>query len=289
MQNNFIIGTANLTSIYGVKKNQLSKNNLKKILNFLKLKKKKIIIETSLRYRYAIKTLEKINLNDCLIINKIPPIKNIEDEKKILHQLIKQKNKFNIKNFFIVLGHNEDFFTNKYCQKNINFLKKLKKNKITKNIGVSIYSKKNAYKIIKKFKPDYLQVPTNIFDRRFLNKNFLDKMKENSIKVQFRSVFLQGLLAGKSIIENNSLPKKLNTTLLKYYNWISDNKLDPVEACLNFIALKKLKNIVIGVNSFKQLKEIINFKKRKYKYPTFSIKQKDKNLILRLDKWNINL
>ena len=41
MQNNFIIGTANLTSTYGVKKNQLSKNNLKKILNFLKLKKKR--------------------------------------------------------------------------------------------------------------------------------------------------------------------------------------------------------------------------------------------------------
>ena len=214
MQSNFIIGTANLTSTYGVKKNQLSKNNFKKIINFLKFKKKKIIIETSLGYRNAIKTLEKINLNNCLVINKIPPIKNREDEKKILNQLINQKKKFNIKNFFIVLGHNEDYYTNRYSQINIDFLKKLKKNKIAKNIGISIYSKKKAFKIIKKFKPDYLQVPTNIFDRRFLNKNFLDKMKENSIRLQFRSVFLQGILADRNIIESISVPKNLSITLL---------------------------------------------------------------------------
>lgn len=41
MQSNFIIGTANLTTSYGVKKNLLSKNNFKKIIDYLKFKKKK--------------------------------------------------------------------------------------------------------------------------------------------------------------------------------------------------------------------------------------------------------
>ena len=58
--------------------------------------------------------------------------------------------------------------------------------------------------------------------------------------------------------------------------------------CLNFVAMKKLKNIIIGVNNFEQFKNIIDFKIKKQKFPTFNIKQTDKNLILRIDKWKKN-
>ena len=42
----------------------------------------------------------------------------------------------------MILGHNEYYFTNNYSKININFLKKLKNKKITKKIGISVYSKK---------------------------------------------------------------------------------------------------------------------------------------------------
>ena len=47
-----------------------------KNFNFFNIKKKKIFIETSLGYKKAIKVLETIDLNNCSVINKIPPIKN---------------------------------------------------------------------------------------------------------------------------------------------------------------------------------------------------------------------
>ena len=52
--------------------------------------------------------------------------------------------------------------------------------------------------------------------------------------------------------------------------------------------LKRLKNVVIGVNSFEQFKEIINFNYKKISFPDFNIKQSDKNLLLRMDKWKKN-
>ena len=113
-------------------------------------------------------------------------------------------------------------------------------------------------------------------------------MRKNSIKLQFRSIFLQGLLTEKKIIKKISFSQDLNKTLFKYYTWINKHSFDAVEMCLNFVAMNKLKNIIIGVNNFEQYKKIIDFKNKKHKFPTFNIKQTDKNLILRIDKWKKN-
>ena len=62
-------------------------------------------------------------------------------------------------------------------------LKKIKKNKLIINFGYSIYSFKNLEKIIINFKPDLIQCPYNVFDRRIENikiKNILKKKKNKS-------------------------------------------------------------------------------------------------------------
>ena len=46
-----------------------------------------------------------------------------------------------------------------------NILKKLKKKKLIKNIGISSYNLKTLRKILKKYKVDFVQVPFNIFDQ----------------------------------------------------------------------------------------------------------------------------
>ena len=72
-------------------------------------------------------------------------------------------------------------------------LKEAKK-KIIKKYGYSIYSFSNLKKICNKVKPDIIQCPYNILDRRLTEKNNLNFLKKNSIEVHVRSVFLQGLL-----------------------------------------------------------------------------------------------
>ena len=57
-------------------------------------------------------------------------------------------------------------------------------------IGVSFYNKNILLKTIKKFNLDFVQIPINIFDQRFIDKNMINKLKKK-IKIYARSIFLK--------------------------------------------------------------------------------------------------
>ena len=86
-------------------------------------------------------------------------------------------------------------------------------------IGVSIYDPDEIYYIKKKFKPDIIQIPFNIIDRRIISKRRLKFFK--NIKIQVRSIFLQGLL-----LMNYDQRKKSNFSIN-----ISSNSV--LQLCMN--------------------------------------------------------
>ena len=142
----------------------------------------------------------------------------------------------------------------------IKFLKNLwnlKKKKIIKKIGVSFYEKKNLRKTINKFKLDFIQVPVNIFDQRFIDKNTISILKKKKVEIHARSIFLQGIL----LKQNKRVVKKFliwKNIFNKYYDYLKKKKLTPIKACLNFVINKDyIDKIIVGVFSEKQLKEII--------------------------------
>ena len=83
------------------------------------------------------------------------------------------------------------------------YLRNLKKN-IIKKFGASIYEPKEILKFYDKINIDYLQIPLNVFDRRFEESNLLKKVIKNKTKIIARSCFLQGLLTF-----DNEPPKKI--------------------------------------------------------------------------------
>ena len=53
--------------------------------------------------------------------------------------------------------------------------------------------------------------------------------------------------------------------LHKYFKWIEENRIDPVEACIKFVIRNRyISNIVIGVDNYKQILDLkkMNFKKK---------------------------
>ena len=70
----------------------------------------------------------------------------------------------------------------------------LKKKKIIRKIGVSVYNTNELDKILDKYKIDMVQLPLNLFNRTFLYKNYLKKLKKKNIEIHLRSIFLQGIL-----------------------------------------------------------------------------------------------
>ena len=276
----FIIGTAQFSGKYGLsvkKKNLININYLNKIYNFSK-KNKINILDTAQSYIGVEKIIGKSKLSNFKIIskfciNKKSNINNLySDFKKSLKNL-------NSKKIYALLLHDPWNVTNKNIDLLNSFFDKIKKKKLVKKIGISIYEKKDLNKINNHIKLDIVQLPLNILNRELYNDNTIKFLKKKRIEIHVRSVFLKGLLT--SIKYNN-----------KFLNWKKlFNKWDKITSektslkiyfAIKFIQyLAGLKNFIIGFDNILQLKLIIKSLKKKKKLP-LELKNffsKDKKLI----------
>ena len=154
--------------------------------------------------------------------------------------------------------HDEKVLLKKRGLNIFNVLKKLKKKGLFKMIGVSFYNKNILLKTIKKFNLDFVQIPVNIFDQRFIDKDLINKLKEKKIKIYARSIFLQGILL-KTNTKTKKKFLKWDIEFKKYHNFLKENNLTPLEACLNFVLDKKfIDKILIGILNKKELLQILN-------------------------------
>ena len=279
MKNKIILGSANFDQIYGIKKNFIKKNEIKKLFN-LALKNKIKTIDTSPLYNKSEKIIGLLNNNRFKIISKIPkPPKNIKREniKKWLKQnvMISLKN-LKIKKFECLLLHNANSLLCKNGDEIYKGIRNMKINGFTSKIGVSIYDFNVLDKILKKFKFNLIQAPFNILDQRLVEKGWLKKLKKRKIEVHARSIFLQGIL----LLKHNQLPKKLiklSKKLMVWENWLKKNKFSSLQICLSFVLnQRQLDGIVVGYNNTNQLNQILKLKqiKNNFSLPNLNIKNK---------------
>lgn len=276
---NLILGTAQLDKNYSLSKKGLSESSIKKIINLAK-KNKNFFIDTALGYKNSEKILSKFDLSKFKIITKFDGSK-----KNLIEELLKSKKKMKIKKFYGVLFHDEKKLMKKSSKEFLNLVKLLKDNNITSRVGVSIYTLKHLNLIIKKFDLDLIQLPANVFDKRFLDEKLLKILKEKKTKIFVRSIFLKGVLINKKHRAKKLLIYKSKFEF--YEKWLKKKKISNKKFfCINFILENKLNNIVIGFDDFNEYKEISNFKKEKYVNPPIFVKnQSDKNRLLRPDLW----
>ena len=159
-----------------------------------------------------------------------------------------------------------------------NILLDLKKEKKINKFGYSIYSFKNLKKICYKFKPNILQCPYNVIDRRLEEKNLLQFLKINKIEIHVRSIFLQGLLI-LHYLKHSRKFLKWKKIFKKFDDQIQHYKTSNLNGWLNFIEKNKYINkILLGVDNIDQLEEICSFKYNvKIKFPKINVK--DERLI----------
>ena len=267
------IGTSNFVKKYGINNNKFEKNELK---NFFKYLKSKNILYLDCADGY--KNFDKFasELKNFKIIFKInfEKYRETEDVKKlIIKNLLISKSK----KFEAILIHNIQSTSVKKLTSFILFLKEIKKLKLIKKIGLSIYDLNELYKIEKtNLDIDIIQLPLNIFDKTFTNKKLILKFKKRGTKFHARSIFLQGIL----LEDTNSLPKyflKWKKVFKKWDNWHTKNNVDKLASCINFIdSVRFIDKIIIGINNINQLKEILRVKKSKYPKKILS---KNKKLI----------
>ena len=282
----FTLGTAQFGNTYGISNitGKTKENQVKKIINYAEREKVKFI-ELADNYNNIKKIVKLIKKKEFKIIYKIKITKNFS--KKSIHNKLKSFLKLiNKKNVYAILIHNINNLNKEQIREVFKIFQFMKEKKLVKKFGFSSYSFSAIKKIIMSNqinKPNFLQVPLNIFDQSFTDKKKIFFLKKkNNIEIHIRSIFLQGLL----LIQQNKLKKyfrKWRGLFKKFEKKKDISKLNSKEICIAFIKqnLKKFDSITLGVNSYNELKELmILFKKKNNKKINFkNLNSKDKNII----------
>ena len=133
----------------------------------------------------------------------------------------------------------------------------LKSMGVVKKIGVSLYNSEQIDIVLSKFNIDLVQLPINIFDQQLLIGGWLDKLKDYDVEIHARSAFLQGLL----LMTNDLVPPyffPIKKNLEAFYKSAKELSLSQLELALGYVmGVSEIDQVVVGVNTVEQLKEII--------------------------------
>ena len=158
----------------------------------------------------------------------------------------------------------------------------LKESDKVQKIGFSLYYPEELEFIIKNNAPfDLIQVPFNIFDKKFMP--LMKVLHEKGVEIHVRSTFLQGLF----FKDRNTLPEKLKPMkkyLLQLDEFSKKSGLSISEIALNYnLQNPYIDGVLIGVDNVEQLK--MNLASVKETPIDIEIEVKEKDL-LNPANWN---
>jgi len=255
------LGTANFGQQYGIA-NQSGKLELREVASIVRDANAKGIndLDTAIAYGESESVLGSLELKNWRVVSKLPPFPNKKtDPRKWVESMITQSlEKLKLRSLGGVLLHNPEDLQKQHGNEIYLELKKLQENGLVEKIGISIYNPKELEEILPRYSIDIIQAPFNILDTRLEKSGWLHRLNESGIEVQARSVFLQGLL----LMQPGNRPRyfnRWNKMWLKWKEWVDENQTTPLRACLKFVLHRsEFRKIVVGVDSSKQMKEILS-------------------------------
>ena len=275
LKKRLIIGSANFDKIYGAIPAKINRIEIKKILDLAK-KNNIYKIDSAdgyLKNKSIFKHIDK----KFQFITKVSPDYRWTSLNYCQEKIENHFKKFHGNKIRTLLFHDiKILFSKKGMQifKNLESLKK----KYFKKIGVSIYDTECLNYLVHNYNFDVVQCPYNILDKRIVHSGWLDKLKDKKIETHIRSIFLQGLLVNKFA----SKKKYFNKWQAFFFEWfqsLEKNNISPIDYCLNDLLNYEFDQIIIGINSYNHLEEIIKFKNIKNKNKVLNFKTNDLKLI----------
>jgi len=123
-------------------------------------------------------------------------------------------------------------------------------------IGLSLYYPAELEQALNNgIKLDLVQVPYNIFDRRF--EEYFPKLKKQGVEIHVRSIFLQGLFF-RDIDSLSPYFDRVKDKLIKLRQAADRAKRTLPELAIGFaLANKAIDKIVVGVDSLANLRELV--------------------------------
>jgi aryl-alcohol dehydrogenase-like predicted oxidoreductase len=269
IQSKIALGTAQFGLDYGIS-NTDGQVHPREVENILSVAKNNNIdiLDTASGYGNSEKILGDVGIYGFKIVTKTTPIKSGVDN--VLKSFKQSLENLRIKSVDGLLIHNIEDVQNKEFDILYEELNNLKQDKLINKIGFSVYTPKQVDFLLDNFDFDLIQVPFNVFDVRLIEGGQLQALKNKSVEVHARSVFLQGILLDFNNLPNNFLTWQKQFD--KYQAMVGSSGLSLLEYALNFtLSIKELDKVLVGVNNADQLVEIINASKKNVDLKAFSI------------------
>ena len=130
----------------------------------------------------------------------------------------------------------------------------LKEKGLVEKIGVSVYDSIQVDTVMKKFKPDLIQLPFSVMDQRMLTSGHLERLKNKGVEIHVRSVFLQGLL----LMPPDSIPaffEPVRLLLIRLHAAAQEQGLTVNQAALSFAKnIPYIDTVLVGLDNLAQLR-----------------------------------
>lgn len=253
-----VLGTAQLGLNYGIN-NNYGKPNIREAFDILDcaLNNNVKILDTAGAYGDSEQIIGKYmskHKNAFKIATKLPKINNESDIEKHIERSLSNLDISTI-DYYLVHSFNDAV----EHKETINILDNYKKNRIIKNIGISIYETDELEYILENLFEyvSIVQIPFNILDNRWTNRGLLKKCKEKGISIFSRSIYLQGLFFADDAKINN-----IHLNGIKYINYIKkiayEKNVDFKKLLMDYVKIQDdIEYLLIGCETVQQLKENI--------------------------------
>ena len=263
------LGTVQFGLDYGVTNHdgQVAIGEVKNILDYAK-DKGIDTLDTAPSYGNSEKVLGGVGVNDFQIITKTTSLQvGVANVLQAFHQSLTDLNITSVDGLLI---HNIEEVKDKQFDSLYKELNKLKQDKLINKIGFSTYTPDQVDFLLSNFDFDLIQAPFNVFDNRLIQGGQLKALKSKGVEIHARSIFLQGVLLDFNRLSSYFI--SWQGRFEEYQAMVEKNNLSLLEYALNFVlSIKEIDKVLVGVNSKKQLKEIVQSVKDKEELNAYSI------------------
>jgi aryl-alcohol dehydrogenase-like predicted oxidoreductase len=228
------------------------------------------MLDTAISYGESEACLGELDVRRFSVVTKIPPLpadcQNVKEW--VSEQVSASLRRLDLDSVYAILLHKSSDLLSSRGPALYDAMQSFKETGQANKIGVSIYSPSELDALVPKFRPELVQAPLNLLDRRLTKTRWLMRLKELGVEVHTRSCFLQGLL----LMPPGMLPSQFSDwghLWSTWHAWLSDRKTTALEACLAFpLSQQLVDRVVIGADSVSQLEQI--FRAERSAYPVWN-------------------
>lgn len=198
--------------------------------------------------------------HDLRIITKTPALMdatiNAHHKRYILDILAASLDRLKVDAVYGLLVHQSDDLSKPGWQYLVDALAEAKVRGWASRIGASIYNSDQLALVESRFRPEIIQLPLNVLDRRPIVSGMLVRLKSSGIEVHARSVFLQGLL----LMKPDELPEffaPVRQKIMGLRDLWGQGGLSALDGCLAFVLQRpEVDAVIVGVNCLKEFEQI---------------------------------